>query len=138
MTIAWFIIFIVLLFIELITVNLVTIWFAIGAVAALVSTIFTDSFVLQLCVFSIISVLALLLTKPIIKKFKGFEVIPTNFDRVIGMTGVVTKKITKNQYGEVKVFGNLWTASSDHLIDVDKKVKVLGIDGVKLIVKEED
>ena len=50
--IAWFIAFLVLLFIEVITVNLVTIWFAIGSLVALVTAFFTDSFVIQLVPFS--------------------------------------------------------------------------------------
>ena len=136
--IAWFIAFLVLLFIEVITVNLVTIWFAIGAIAAFISALITDSFIIQLIVFLIVSVVALLLTKPLIKKFKGFQVVPTNSDRVIGKVGEVTKKIEKNKYGEVKVFGNTWTAYCDEEVEVGSKVKVKDIEGVKLIVKKEE
>ena len=136
--IAWFIAFLVLLFIEIITINLVTIWFAIGALAALVTALITDSFVIQVIVFLVVSVIALLLTKPLIKKFKGFQVVPTNSDRVIGKVGEVTKKIEKNKYGEVKVFGNIWTAYSDEELDVGTKVIVKEIEGVKLIVKKEE
>ena len=138
MTIIWFIAFIILLLIELATVNLVTIWFAIGAVAGLITTMFTDSFLIQLIVFIVVSLVALLLTKPLIKKFKGFNVIPTNSDRVIGKVGEVTKEIKADKYGEVKVYGNIWTASSKEEIEVGEKVKVLAIDGVKLIVEKEE
>jgi len=138
MVIGWFIAFIILLIIELATVNLVTIWFAIGAVAAIISTIFTDSIAIQAIVFGVVSLVSLLITKPLIKKFKGFEVEPTNSDRVIGKTGEVTKKISSNKYGEVKIFGNTWTATSEEELDVGQKVKVLSIDGVKLIVKKEE
>jgi len=138
MVIGWFIAFIILLIIELATVNLVTIWFAIGAVAAIISTIFTDSIVIQSIVFGVVSLLSLLITKPLIKKFKGFEVEATNSDRVIGKIGEVTKKITSNKYGEVKIFGNIWTATSEEELEVGQKVKVLSIDGVKLIVKKEE
>ena len=72
------------------------------------------------------------------KKFKGFSVVPTNSDMVIGKTGVVTKKIEANKYGEVKVFGNIWMATSSDEIDVDNKVRILSIDGVKLIVEKEE
>ena len=138
MVIGWFIAFIILLIIELATVNLVTIWFAIGAVAAIISTIFTDSIVIQSIVFGVVSLLSLLITKPLIKKFKGFEVEATNSDRVIGKIGEVTKKITSNKYGEVKIFGNIWTATSEEELEAGQKVKVLSIDGVKLIVKKEE
>ncbi len=138
MVIGWFIAFVILLVIELVTVNLVTIWFAIGSVAAIITTIFTDSILIQCIVFTIVSVISLLITKPLIKKFKKFDVEPTNSDRVIGKVGEVTQKIEKNKYGEVKVYGNTWTASSKDVIDVGERVKVLSIDGVKLIVEKEE
>ena len=138
MVIGWFIAFIVLLAIELVTVNLVTIWFAIGAVAAIITTIFTDSILIQCIVFTIVSVISLLITKPLIKKFKKFDVEPTNSDRVIGKVGEVTKKIDKNKYGEVKVYGNTWTAYSKEVIEEGERVKVLSIDGVKLVVEKEN
>ena len=137
MVIGWFIAFVILLVIELVTVNLVTIWFAIGAVAAIITTIFTDSILIQCIVFTVVSVISLLITRPLFKKFKLFEVTPTNSDRVIGKVGEVTKRIGKNKYGEVKVYGNTWTASSDKAIKVGEKVKVLSIDGVKLVVEKE-
>ena len=137
MVIGWFIAFVILLLIELVTVNLVTIWFAIGAVAAIITTIFTDSILIQCIAFVVVSVISLLITKPLMKKFKKFEVEPTNSDRVIGKVGDVTKKIDKNKYGEVKVYGNTWTASSKQVINVGERVKVLSIDGVKLVVEKE-
>ncbi len=138
MVIGWFIAFIILIIIELATVNLVTIWFAIGAVAAIISTIFTDSIAIQLIVFGVVSLLSLLITKPLVKKFKKFDVEATNLDRVIGKVGEVTKKISSNEYGEVKIFGNYWTATSKEELDVGERVKVLSIDGVKLIVEKEE
>ena len=134
----WFIAFVLFLIIELMTVNLVTIWFAVGTVAAMITTIFTDSFIIQTAVFVVVSVICILVTKPLVRKFKGNDVHPTNSDRVIGKTGEVTKKIEKNKYGEVKVFGNTWTAGSDEELKVGTKVKVLDIEGVKLIVKKEE
>ena len=72
------------------------------------------------------------------KAFKKFDVQPTNSDRVIGKTGEVIKAISENEYGEVKVFGNVWTATSNQDISVGDKVKVVSIDGVKLIVEKEE
>ena len=137
MVVWWFVAFLLFLFIELITVTLVTIWFAIGAIAALITTLFTDSILIQTIVFVVVSVISLLITKPLVKKFKKFDVTPTNSDRVIGKIGDVTKKISTNKYGEVKIFGTTWTASSDEVIEVGEKAKVLSIEGVKLIVKKE-
>ncbi len=138
MALIWFIAFVILLIIEIVTINLVSIWFAIGAIASMITSFITDSILIQIVVFLIVSVISLLLTKPLMKKFKKFDFQPTNSDRVIGKIGEVVKKISKNEYGEVKVFGNIWTATSDDVIDVGSKVKVVSIDGVKLIVKKEE
>lgn len=136
--VAWFVTFLILLFIEIITVDLVTIWFAIGALAAMGTSFLTDSVIVQVLCFVAVSIFTLLITRPIVKKFKGFNITPTNSDRVIGKIGEVTKKIEKNQYGEVKIFGNIWTAFGNEDIAVGSKVKVLGIDGVKLVVEKEE
>ena len=138
MSIFWFVAFLVFLVIELVTVNLVTIWFAIGAIFAMISSFLTDSVIIQAAVFLITSLAVLLLTRPLMKKFKGFDRIPTNSDRVIGKVGEVTVKIEKNKYGEVKIFGNRWTATSSQVLDVGDHVKVKAIDGVKLIVEKEE
>ena len=134
---AWFITFIILLVIELITINLVTIWFAIGAFAAFISTYLTDSIIIQMIVFIVFSILSLALTRPIIKRFKGISIIPTNSDRVVGKVGEVIKKIDPDNYGEVKVLGSVWTACGKDVFKVGEKVRIKGIEGVKLIVEKE-
>lgn len=132
----WVCIFLVLLFIELITVNLVTIWFAFGALGAIIATFITDNITIQIIIFIIVSIISLIITKPFVNKIRKRKITPTNLDRVIGKEGIVTKDITKNSYGEVKVNGSLWTAASKERIKKDTQVKVLKIDGVKLIVEK--
>lgn len=138
MVYGWLLAFLLFLGIELVTVNLVSIWFAIGAFVSMILAYFTNNFYIQLLVFIIVSVIALLITKPLAKKLKKTSFVPTNSDRVIGKIGEVSKKITPDNYGEVKVFGNYWTACSKKKIDVGEKVKVIDIEGVKLIVEKED
>lgn len=138
MSLVWFLIFISLLIFEVLTVNLVTIWFALGAVSGVITSMFTDDIFIQLIVFVFTSIISLILTKPIVKKMKKFEFQPTNYDRVIGKVGEVTKEITEDGYGEVKVLSNFWTAVSENKIKEGSKVKILGIDGVKLIVEKEE
>lgn len=137
MTIIWLIAFLGLLLLEFITVGLVSIWFAVGALAAMVTSLFVESTLIQFIVFIVVSIIALVLTKPLMKKFKsvGFE--PTNTDRVIGKVADVTKEITPNSYGEVVIFGTTWMAASNKKIAVGSKVVVEKIDGAKLIVKKE-
>ena len=137
MTLIWLIAFLGLLILEFITVGLVSIWFAIGALSAMILSLFVESILLQFIVFIVVSIIALILTKPLLKKFKsvGFE--PTNSDRVLGKIAEVTKEITPDSYGEVSVFGITWMAASNKKIAVGSKVVVEKIDGAKLIVKRE-
>ena len=128
MTEAWLIFFIILVIVELITVNLVTIWFAFGALVTSLVSLYTTDTVILLAVFTLVSLLLLLITKPVVKKLKVKKVVATNLDQVIGKTGVVTEPIAKDKIGEVKVLGKRWSAYSDREISKDKKVKRLSGD----------
>ena len=132
----WLIIFIVLVIIELLTINLVTIWFAIAAVFALLVDIITRNTMLEIIVFTVSSFLLLLLTKPLIKKIKVKKIEATNLDMVINKVGIVTEDILNDKIGEVKVLGKKWSAYSDSEIKKQEKVKILSIDGVKLKVEK--
>lgn len=136
MTLFWLILFVILSLFELATVNLVSIWFAIGAIITTFVSLATDNFMIHLAVFTISSILLLFLTKPFVKKMKKRDLVPTNLDQVIGKIGVVTEKIEKDGIGEVKVLGKKWSAYSDKEIEENSKVKVLSINGVKLKVEE--
>ena len=133
----WILLFLIFLIIEVATVSLVSIWFCGGALAAMISTYFTDSLFAQILVFIIVSVLLLLILKPLFKNFRGKKEY-TNYGRVIGKTGIVIKEISPDNYGQVKVDGSVWTAKSDKKIKEEEKVKVLDVEGVKLIVEKED
>ena len=138
MTEEWLIFFIILVIIELITVNLVTIWFALGALITSLVSLYTTDTVILLAFFVITSLLLLILTKPVVKKLKVKKVVDTNLDQVIGKTGIVSVPIEKDKIGEVKVLGKTWSAYSDKEISKDKKVKILSISGVKLKVEEKE
>lgn len=138
MTIFWFILFLVALVVEFLTAGLVSIWFAIGALCTMFVATLTENMIIQVASFIAISILTLILTKPLMKKFKAFDIQPTNSDRVIGKIADVTKDITPNNFGEVKIFGNYWTAISDEKIKAGAKVRVKSIEGVKLIVEKEE
>ncbi len=132
----WLIIFIVLVVIELLTINLVTIWFAIAAVFALIVDVITRNTMLEMLVFTVSSLLLLLLTKPLIKRIKVKKIESTNLDMVINKVGIVTEDILNDKIGEVKVLGKKWSAYSDSEIKKQEKVKILSIDGVKLKVEK--
>ena len=132
----WLIIILFLGFIEAITVNLVTIWFVISGIVSLILSFFINDFIIQFSVFVILGILLLITTRSWLYKVFKINKYKTNLDRVIGMRGIVTEKITKNSPGEVKVDGKRWMAVSDKTINVDNDVKILEIDGVKLKVEK--
>lgn len=135
----WLGIVIFLILIEASTAGLVTIWFvASGIVSMIISIYFEDYYLLQFSVFVLLGILLLITTRKSLVKLIGSRQEKTNLDRVVGMTAIVTKEISKNNPGEVKVDGKYWTAMSDKKIKVDSTVKVLEIDGVKLKVEEVD
>ena len=137
MTIVWLITFFALLLVEFITVGLVCLWFAVGAFFALATSFFTDSVMIQSIVFVVVSVVSLIVTKPLLKKFKVVSIEPTNLDRVIGKDALVTVDITPSKYGDVDVLGTIWTAASKEELEVGTKVVVEKIEGSKLIVKRK-
>ncbi len=132
--IVWLIIIIVLSFFEAATVNLVSIWFIVSGLISLIISFFEIPFWIQFAVFVIVGILLMLITKPLIKRFVKPKNIKTNFDRVIGMTGIVTEEISKNKVGEVKVDGKNWSAISTQKISKGEEVIIENIDGVKLKV----
>ncbi len=133
----WLYLTIILLVIEMITFNLITIWFASGAVAAMFTSLFTDNVNIQITVFLAVSTLTLMVIRPIVSKYLRVKVIKTNLDSVVGKIGIVTKGIEDTEHGEVKVLGKYWTAKADTKIKEGSKVEILAIDGVKLIVMEK-
>ena len=124
--------------IEIYTVGFFIFWFGIGALLALLISFITNNLFIQVVVFLVSSSLLVVLTKPLMKKFlKNEKSIPTNYFSLIGKTGIVIEKIdTSNSTGQVKVKGELWSATSDSDIEKDSKVKVRSVDGVKLKVEQ--
>ena len=137
MTLIWGIAFLGLLLLEMLTVGLVSIWFAVGALVALITSLITKSVLIQSIVFIVVSIITLIVTQPLLKKFKVNSFEPTNTDRVIGKKAKVTKEITPDNYGEVVVFGTEWLAASGEKQEVGAEVVVREIEGNKLIVEKE-
>lgn len=135
---SWLILFVVLIILELCTANLTTIWFAFGALLAYIVSLFTDNVMIQTTVFLAVSVITLILTRPVVRKYLLTKPSRTNADMLIGRTGIVTKKITKTDIGEVKIDGKYWSAKANKKIKEGSKVEILAIEGVKLIVKEKE
>ncbi len=143
-TIVWLGLFVILLIIEILTMGLTTIWFAAGALAAFAAGIIGFGFAVQMAVFLIVSILLLVLTRPLAVKYFNQERQKTNAESLIGQQALVTEDIdTLQSVGRVEVNGQEWSAKTDEAdgkIEKNKIVVINGIQGVKLIVrdKEED
>ena len=131
----WLLLVIVLSIVEIITVSLVSVWFVISGIVAMIASLFTDNLMIQISIFVILGLIFMILTRKIVKKIVP-EKVKTNIDRIIGMQGIVITKIGKNKPGEVKVDGKIWTATSDETINQDEIVKILEINSTKLKVEK--
>ena len=138
MWIAWLVIVILLTILEVITINLVSVWFIVSGIVSLFLSFIIDSFYIEFMVFVCLGLVLMLLTRPYLVKKLSKKKVSTNLDRVIGMEGIVTEEITKFKIGEVKVDGKKWSAISEEKIKGGEKVITEGIDGVKLIVRKGD
>ena len=140
MPVLWLIAVVLLGILEAITTQLVTIWFALGALAALIAASFHAPLWLQFSLFSVVSVVTLVLTRPLVRKHLNGKRVPTNADRVIGRIGIVQQKICNTSAeGSVSVDGTVWTARSSDGSDIDSGTEVIAdrIEGVKLFVHKK-
>lgn len=138
MIIIWAILFIVFIVLEAVTAQLVSIWFVVGSGAALISALCDKGIYVQLIVFISVSVIALLITRPLVKKYIHPKAQSTNADRCIGKEVIVVKPFKCNEVGQVKIDGKIWSAVSDTEDEFNDGETVLvdRIEGVKLIIKK--
>ena len=137
----WLIVFVALLVIEIATMGLTTIWFAGGALVSFLAAYIGFGVGVQVAVFLIVSILLLVLTRPIAVKFFNQERQKTNADSLIGQKAVVKEAIDIIQAtGRVEVNGMEWSAKTEEpgVIEADTIVVIKGIQGVKLIVEKEE
>jgi membrane protein implicated in regulation of membrane protease activity len=138
--IMWLVTMIVLLIVEGVVPGLVSIWFAAGALVALLAALLGAQLWLQLVLFLLVSVVLLILTRPLAKKYVNSRTTPTNADRIIGADCLVTEEIDNLRgTGAVSVDGKTWTArmaEDDGVAQKGAILKVLRIEGVRLIVEK--
>ena len=140
MTGLWLIVMIAMILIEAAVPGLVSIWFALGALAALIGAALHAQIWLQILLFVAVSFIALLVTRPLAKKYINSRTQPTNADMIIGKECLVTEEISNLAgTGAISVAGKIWTARSKEdgqVIPTDSLVVVEKIEGVKAIVKK--
>ncbi len=137
----WIATFVFLIIAEATTAQLVTIWFAVGALGALIANLLNAQDWLQWAIFVVVSIVTLVATRPLVKKFTGKKIQPTNADRNIGEQAIVLEDIDNTLgTGSVNVKGVTWTARSlnGDLIEKGTMVVIHKIEGVKLLVVKQD
>ncbi len=139
MILFWLITMVLLFVIEAAVPGLVSIWFALGALAALISALLKAPVWLQIVWFVVVSILLLVLTKPLVKKVQTGKIQATNADAVIGKECFVTEEVNNVLgTGAVTVGGKTWTARNEEdseITPVGAVKEVIRIEGVKLIIK---
>ncbi len=137
----WVIILVATLLIEVETAGtLVSLWFSLGALVALIVLWLGGPLPLQIIMFLVVAIASLLAIRPLASNYFRGNTVPTNQDRVIGAQAQLLTPITSTSWGQVKVFGSVWSVQS-----IDKKpipegtlVEVVALEGAKLIVKAVD
>lgn len=139
-SLGWLILLGILLVIEIITLGLTTIWFAGGALIAFLVAILGGALWLQVVVFLAVSMLLLIFTRPIAMKYMNKNVQKTNVDSLEGEIAVVIQTIDNLKgTGQVVIRGMEWSAKTreDKVIKEGTVVKVITVEGVKVVVEEE-
>ena len=141
-TMYWLVLFVILLIIEILTMGLTTIWFAGGALIAFVAGVLGFGTVVQMIVFVVVSVILLIVTRPIAVKYFNKERQKTNAESLIGQQALVLEDIdTLQSKGRVEINGQEWSAKTDEpdrRIEKNTVVVIDGIQGVKLIVRARE
>ncbi|MBO6241166.1 MAG: NfeD family protein [Butyrivibrio sp.] len=138
MQIIWLIVAVVFGILELITTSLVSIWFVFGAVVAMIVALFNAPVLFQVIVFIIISVVSLLFTRPLAKKYLNDKIVKTNIDSLVGRTLIAKTDIDNlKMSGKADLDGTTWIVVSedDSLISAGEEIEVVKIEGAKLIVR---
>ena len=139
-SIIWLVAAIIFLIIEALSVQLISIWLAGGAIVAMVLALLNVNFWIQVLIFAVVSLILIILTRPLVKRILNKNVEATNADRSIGKEAAVTSEINNVLgKGQVNLSGQIWSArsSDDSVINEGETVIVEKIDGVKLIVSRK-
>lgn len=135
----WFILIAVFLWMESSTVSLISIWFAAGALVAMIAALFQAQLWLQALLFVAVSVLLLASLRTVVKKYINPKLVKTNVDAVVGSTGIVLEPIDNIRgSGRVKLGGMQWSARSTENVQIPENtlVTVDRVEGVKVFVTE--
>lgn len=133
----WLVLMVVFILIEVSTVSMVSAWFALGTLAALIASLCDAQLWLQIVLFVVVSVIMLLALRPLAKKYFTPRLTKTNVDAIIGVEGLVTECIDNvTSSGRVKLGHMEWSArsTSGETLEVGSRIQVDRVEGVKVFV----
>ncbi len=140
--IIWLVVAIVLAIIELSTMGLVTIWFAIGAVLSMIFALLGANIWIQLICFIVVSTVILVAVRPLAEKYVNRSIKKTNIDAAIGRKLIAKTDIDNlHGLGKVDMDGSTWIAQSSNdeiIISAGEEVRVVKVVGARLIVERAD
>ena len=122
---------------EMVTVGFLIFWLGVGAIIALIVSLFTSNLIIQTATFVISSIILILATKSFADKLTKKDGVPTNVYTLSGKKGIVIEEINPTKgTGQIKVGGEVWSALCDEslIIPKDSEVEIVRIQGVKAYV----
>jgi len=126
MVVFWLIAAGVLFVVEMMTLTFYLLWLSIGALAAgLVSLIVPEAILFQVILGSLVALGLTIFSKPLVSKFRSSRGFKDTGTEIVGRQGVVIEPIEQGRYGQVKVGGDTWSASSDQSLGKDEVVRVV-------------
>lgn len=133
----WILVAIICGAIEIFTVGFWFLWLAIAAVlvALLVQFGILPTLEIQLLIFAMFTLLLIIFTRPLVMKFVKSNDTVSNVKALIGQHGITLTTIVPMEFGQVKVNGEIWTAITEEELEENTRIEIIGIDGVKLLVK---
>jgi membrane protein implicated in regulation of membrane protease activity len=132
----WLGLFISALFVEFATADMVSVWFALASIPSFLLALLNVNFIIQIAVFVVAAILLLVVTRPVVIKYFKTNELKSYVVSYIGSSGTCIQEIKIGLIGRVKVKNTEWSAISNELIEVGDSVRVLDIEGVKLIVEK--
>ena len=134
--IIWLVLMVVFIAMEAATVQLISTWFAVGALAAMIVSLIGGAVWLQVTVFFTVSIVLFASLWPLARKHLKSRLVATNADALVGKLCTVTEEIDPVEGGRVKVGDVTWSARSEEEIPAGARVKILKIQGAKVFVEQ--
>ena len=134
-SIVWLILLVAFIVAEAATATLVSIWFCAGAAAALLLSAFVPNVLAQTAVFLVVSLVCLVLMRPLVRKKDAKAAVPTNADRNVGQTAEVIAAVEPARPGRARLSGVDWAARCDVPLAEGQLAEVVAVEGTTLVVR---